>query len=141
MIRVAVSGGFDPVHVGHIELFEKAKMLGDWLIVIVNSDEFLIRKKGLYMMPLGDRVRIIGALKTVDEVMPSTDKDMTVSQSLRKLRDIWPYERIIFANGGDRIEAVEEESKVCTELNIEQVFRLGDKIRSSSDYIKNAIQN
>ena len=141
MIRVAVSGGFDPVHVGHIELFEKAKMLGDWLIVIVNSDEFLIRKKGLYMMPLGDRVRIIGALKTVDEVMPSTDKDMTVSQSLRKLRDIWSYERIIFANGGDRIEAVEEESKVCTELNIEQVFRLGDKIRSSSDYIKNAIQN
>ncbi len=76
-IIVATSGYFDPLHVGHIECFEKAKALGDKLIVIVNTDEQAIMKKGFVFMPLKERMKIIESLKMVDKVIPSIDKDTT----------------------------------------------------------------
>ena len=127
-IVVAVSGGFDPVHVGHLELFEKAKALGDTLVVIVNSDEFLIRKKGYFMMPLDDRVEILHSLRMVDYVFSAVDTDDTVCESLRTV------EPQIFANGGDRTVGNSKEEAVCREIGCKTVFGLGEKIRSSSSY-------
>jgi cytidyltransferase-like protein len=125
---VAVSGGFDPLHVGHLDLFRRARSLGDKLLVIVNSDDFLVRKKGYYNMPLTDRLEIIGSLKVVDYVAPCIDEDDSVCQTLRALKPD------IFANGGDRTKGKPEEEFVCTEIGCKTVFGLGKKIRSSSNY-------
>ena len=116
---VAVSGGFDPLHIGHIRMMQDAKALGDWLVVFVNSDDFLIRKKGKPFMPLADRMEIISALSCVDEVLSVIDEDQSVCETIRKCR---PH---IFANGGDRWEENIPELGVCNELGIETVFNVG----------------
>ena len=127
MIKLSiVSGGFDPLHVGHLELFERAKSLAYRLFVIVNNDQFLIRKKGKPFMDELDRVRILESLSTVDEVFLSIDSDRSVCKSLEEIKPD------IFANGGDRATSEVPESVVCKEYNIEMVDGLGDKIRSSS---------
>src|SRR4030042_4397528 len=93
---IAVSGYFDPLHIGHIELFKLAKALGDKLIVIINNDKQTEMKKGKYFMPVEERGRIIQELQCVDEVFISVDEDRTVCESLRTVK---PH---VFANGGDR---------------------------------------
>ena len=123
---VVTSGYFDPLHVGHIECLELAKQLGDKLIVIVNSDLQTKLKKGKSFMKQEDRMKIILALKCVDEVFLSIDKDKSQCESLRYLKPD------IFAKGGDRMSDEIPESKVCRELGIEIVDGLGKKIRSSS---------
>ena len=99
-IIVAVSGGMDPLHVGHLALFKEAKKLGDTLIVILNNDNWLRAKKGRVFMPAMDRKKIIGELACVDKVViskhPKNPKDMSVSAELARIK---PH---IFANGGDR---------------------------------------
>lgn len=125
---VATSGYFDPLHVGHIEYLEKAKSLGDKLIVIVNSDEQAKLKKGKSFMTEGDRLKIIKSLRCVDEAFIAIDTNSSVSRSLRLCV---PH---IFANGGDRSEEEIPEAQTCRELRIEMVDGLGRKIRSSSDY-------
>ena len=127
MKKVAVSGYFDPIHVGHIEYINNAKKLGDWLIVIVNNNKQCALKKGKHFMDENDRVIIVKNIKTVDEVFLSIDDDKTVCKSLKKLNPD------VFANGGDRKNYEIPESKVCRENNIEIIDGLGDKIRSSSD--------
>ena len=82
-----VSGGFDPIHGGHIELMKRAKKLADHLVVILNSDEFLEVKKGKPFMPYEDRLAVIESLRFVDMVVPSIDKDQTVKETLRKLSE------------------------------------------------------
>lgn len=136
MIVVAVSGGFDPLHVGHLEMFEEARKLGDHLLVIVNRDDFLIRKKGYALMPLDDRRRIIRELRMVHEVIASVDEDDTVCKTLRMLCTIPSARPSIFANGGDRASHDSPERAVCEELGIRMVDGLGDKIRSSSTLVK-----
>ena len=128
LTTVAVSGYFDPLHVGHIEYLEKAKELGDKLIVIVNSDVQAKIKKGRSFMPEEDRLRIVKSLKCVDEAFISIDNNGSVCKSLKLAK---PH---IFANGGDRKLEEIPEAKVCSELGIEMVDGLGSKIRSSSDY-------
>ena len=128
LATVAVSGYFDPLHVGHLEMLEMAKSLGDKLIVIVNNDEQAKLKKGESFMHQDDRLRIVSALGCVDEAFLSIDTDRTVCKSLRLCV---PH---VFANGGDRTEDEVPEAKICKELNIEMVDGLGKKIRSSSDY-------
>ena len=123
---VATSGYFDPLHVGHLECLELAKQLGDKLIVIVNSDLQAELKKGKSFMKQEDRMKIISALKCVDEVFLSIDKDKSQCDSLRYLKPN------IFAKGGDRMSDEIPESRVCKELGIMIVDRLGKKIRSSS---------
>jgi len=124
---IAVSGYFDPLHVGHLEYFKYAKKLGNHLVVIVNNDHQCHLKKGKAFMPENDRLRIVEAIKGVDEVVLSVDKDKTVCKTLEFIR---PH---IFANGGDRHNIEIPEAKVCRQHNIELVDGLGNKIRSSSD--------
>ena len=127
IIKVAVSGYFDPIHIGHLEYLKMAKDLGDYLIVIVNNDYQSNLKKGKSFMNELDRVKIVKALKLVDEVFLSIDKDRTVCKSLEKLKPD------IFANGGDRSTEEIPEAEVCVNFNIKMIDGLGDKIRSSSE--------
>ena len=127
MTVVAVSGYFDPLHVGHLEYLEMAKQLGDKLIVIVNSDKQAELKKGKSFMNENDRVEIIGALKCVDEVFLSIDEDKSVCKSLEAIKPD------IFANGGDRSLSEIQETAVMEKYNIKMVDGLGEKIRSSSE--------
>ena len=127
MKKIAVSGYFDPIHVGHIEYINNAKKLGDWLVVIVNNNNQCALKKGKYFMDEKDRVLIVKNIKAVDEVFLSIDEDKTVCKSLKAVNPD------VFANGGDRKNYEIPESKVCKENNIQIIDSLGDKIRSSSD--------
>ena len=127
MKKIAVSGYFDPIHVGHIEYINNAKKLGDWLVVIVNNNNQCALKKGKYFMDEKDSVLIVKNIKAVDEVFLSIDEDKTVCKSLKKVNPD------VFANGGDRKNYEIPESKVCKENNIQIIDGLGDKIRSSSD--------
>ena len=125
-IRVAVSGYFDPIHVGHLEYLRMAKELGDSLVVIVNNNYQCKLKKGKHFMDENDRVEIVKALRFVDEVFLSVDNDRTVCKSLEEIKPD------IFANGGDRATSEVPETPICKKFNIRMVDGLGDKIRSSS---------
>jgi len=124
---VAVSGYFDPIHVGHLEYLRLSKKLGDKLVVIVNNNHQCVLKKGKPFMDEKDRVEIVRSIKMVDEVFLSIDDDKSVCKSLEKIK---PH---IFANGGDRSTGEVPESTVCKKYNIQMTDGLGDKIRSSSD--------
>ena len=126
-IRVAVSGYFDPIHVGHLEYLKMAKELGDSLVVIINNNHQCKLKKGKPFMDQNDRLEIGKALRFVDEVFLSIDKDRTVCKSLEAVRPN------IFANGGDRAKSEVPETPICKKYNIKMVDGLGDKIRSSSN--------
>jgi D-beta-D-heptose 7-phosphate kinase/D-beta-D-heptose 1-phosphate adenosyltransferase len=125
---VAVSGGFDPIHVGHVRMIREAAKLGEYVVVIANSDEWLKRKKGYAFMAFEERAEIISALEGVDSVIKANDADDTVCETLIKLKPD------IFANGGDRKSGNIPEYKLCDELGIEMVFGVGgnDKPQSSS---------
>ena len=142
MITVAVSGGFDPIHIGHIEMIQEAKALGDKLVVIVNNDHWLKKKKGFAFMNEVERKAIIEALKYVDEVIltehSENPSDMSVCAELEKLKPD------IFANGGDRKPDGDPipEVRLCEKLGIKVVYNVGKsgKIQSSSWLIKNAAE-
>ncbi|MEK7187938.1 MAG: adenylyltransferase/cytidyltransferase family protein [Patescibacteria group bacterium] len=131
-ITVAVSGGFDPIHIGHIELFEEAKKLGDTLVVILNNDNWLRAKKHHIFMHQAERKAIIEALRVVDKVVltkhPAKPKDMSVCQALEELRPD------IFANGGDRTKKNIPEVPLCDRIGAQMVFSIGPhgKVQSSS---------
>ena len=131
-IIVAISGGFDPLHVGHIQLLEEAKKLGDELVVILNNDNWLQKKKGFVFMPQQERKEILKALKWVDKVIITehglNPKDTSVNRELRKIKPD------IFANGGDRTKKNIPEVTICKEINCKMVFNVGKdgKIQSSS---------
>lgn len=127
MKKVAVSGYFDPIHVGHLEYLKLAKKLGNKLVVIVNNNYQCVLKKGKFFMDESDRVEIVRCLKMVDEVFLSVDKDKTVCKSLEAIKPD------IFANGGDRSKGEVPESFICKKYNIKMIDGLGEKIRSSSD--------
>lgn len=134
-VVVAVSGYFNPLHVGHLEMIEKAKKLGDKLVVIINNDHQVKLKGSVPFMSLADRVKIISALRAVDEVFISIDRDKTVCKSLSKVKPN------IFANGGDRKSLGDvPEYPICQKLNITMVDGLGRKIRASSELIRKAAE-
>lgn len=99
---VIVTGGFDPLHSGHIEYFKAAKALGDMLIVGINSDEWLTRKKGRPFMPWVERNVIVANLDPVDATLLFDDSDGSAVDAIRKVKELYPDDQIIFANGGDR---------------------------------------
>lgn len=137
---VAVSGGFDPVHIGHVRMFNHAKTLGDYLVVLVNNDNWLRQKKGYAFMPEHERVEVIQSFAAVDEVhltshAPKTS-DMSVCDDLRSLTPD------VFANGGDRKKGNVPEYDVCHQLGITMAFNIGagGKVQSSSDLVAQSRQ-
>lgn len=130
---VLVTGGFDPLHSGHIAYFKAARTLGDMLIVGINSDEWLTRKKGRAFMPWNERLCIINNLQMVDEVYTFDDEDGSAKHFIQQVRAHYPHAKIIFANGGDRTKDNIPEMDVEDD-NIEFVFGVGgeNKLNSSS---------
>ena len=100
---VVVSGGFDPIHSGHIAIFKEARALGDKLVVALNSDQWLINKKGAYFMPFHERKIVLQNLSYVDKVIDFMDDDKgSASNAIIKVQEMFPDDEIVFANGGDR---------------------------------------
>ena len=126
MKKVAISGYFDPIHVGHLEYIRLAKKLGNKLIVIVNNDSQCKIKKGKSFMNENDRLEIIKSIMWVDDAILSVDSDATVCKSLSLIKPN------IFANGGNRSLSEIPETAVMEKYNIKMVDGLGEKIRSSS---------
>ncbi len=133
---VIVSGGFDIIHIGHIRYFKEAKALGDYLVVILNSDDFLMNKKGYKVLPFEERKEIIESIKYVDYVIACIDKDASVCETLKKFKDEFKEYNLIFANGGDRNITNTLEKEVCANLGIEMQFNVGgEKVQSSSELV------
>ena len=131
---VAVSGGFDPVHIGHVRMFKRAKELGDELVVILNNDNWVRKKKGYAFMPEAERKEVIESLTGVDRVVLTSHKEDASDMSVcRELREIHPD---VFANGGDRKPDGDPvpEVELCNQLGIEMFYNVGDggKVQSSS---------
>ncbi len=137
---VMVSGGFDPVHIGHVRLFEEAKKLGDELVVVINNDNWLKLKKGYVFMPQHERKEIIEAFHAVDRVILSSHEENTKDISISK--DILALRPHIFAKGGDRHvgNIPSPEVLVCEEIGCEIVNDVGygGKVQSSSELVKKA---
>ena len=136
---VIISGGFDPIHIGHLRMIQESSKLASRLIVIVNSDKFLIEKKGYAFMPIQERIEIIMGFSEVYKAVESIDDDLTVCKTLERLA---AEENIkCFANGGDRKnEADIPETKICKKYNIDMEFNVGGgKIQSSSSLVSGEI--
>jgi cytidyltransferase-like protein len=139
-IVVAVSGGFDPIHIGHIRMFEKARALGDELVVILNNDNWLKKKKGFAFMPEKERKEVIEALRVVDKVVITGHRpDSSDMSVVRELREVRPD---IFANGGDRKQDNIPEVPVCEEIGCAMIFNVGHggKVQSSSWLIEKSLK-
>ena len=135
--RVAVSGGFDPLHIGHLRHMQMAKRLGDELIVMLNPDEHMVKKKGYCFMPYEQREAIISELRCVDEVVKVIDDDCTVAKTLEMVRPD------IFAKGGDRDSDANmppNEVETCRKLGVKLEYGIGEKISSSSDLVRNLVE-
>ena len=128
---VLVTGGFDPLHSGHIAYLQEAKRLGDMLVVGVNSDAWLERKKGRAFMPANERVTILQNLRMVDHCILFNDDDGSACEAIRNVKMMYPNSQVIFANGGDRTQ---ENIPEMTESDVEFVFGVGgeNKMNSSS---------
>ena len=128
---VMVSGGFDPVHAGHIRMIRAAAAYGD-VIVIANSDDWLFRKKGFVFMEYARRVEILNAIKGVVLVDSVDDTDGTVCKAIKRIKPTY------FANGGDRGRSNTPEQSVCEQLGVELLWGIGgeEKLQSSSSLTK-----
>jgi D-beta-D-heptose 7-phosphate kinase/D-beta-D-heptose 1-phosphate adenosyltransferase len=125
-----VSGGFSIIHIGHVRLIQSASEFGD-VIVALNSDEWLARKKGSPQVLWEERAEVLLALRHVSKVVPVEDSDGTVCEALEKIRPMY------FANGGDRTEYDQREHAVCERLGVYELFGIGGgKLRSSREFIR-----
>jgi len=135
MKKIMVSGGFDPVHIGHIKMIEEASQWGS-VVVVINSDEWLMKKKGYVFMPWNERAHIMGNIKGVSLVTTVDDTDGTVCHALER------YRPDAFANGGDRKKENTPEMELCDDLGIQMFWGIGgaDKPQSSSWLVNKAME-
>ena len=133
--KIMVSGGFDPIHIGHIKMIKEASQWGD-VIVIINSDEWLMRKKGYVFMPWSERREIMSNIKGVTKVSGVNDADGTVCSA------IGYHMPDAFANGGDRKKNNTPEMEICDELGIQMLWGIGgkEKPQSSSWLVNKAME-
>lgn len=129
-----VSGGFDPIHEGHVEMIKASAQASDGVIVLVNSDNWLCRKKGKNFYTVHTRKAILENMKGVIDVLEFDDSDGTANDGIKKIRAKYPDDRLVFANGGDRKKFNIPEILTCEECRVECVFGVGgdNKINSSS---------
>jgi D-beta-D-heptose 7-phosphate kinase/D-beta-D-heptose 1-phosphate adenosyltransferase len=128
--KIMVSGGFDPIHIGHVRMILEAAEHGD-VVVVANSDDWLMRKKGYIFMPWEERAEIIGSIRGVTSVEHVDDSDNSVCEAISRCRPD------VLANGGDRKGNNTPEVALCEELDIELMWNVGGgKIQSSSDLVK-----
>lgn len=126
---IALSGGFDPLHVGHVRMINHAAAYGQ-VVIILNSDEWLMRKKGYVFMPYEERAEILLSLRSVSAVRKVDDTDDSVCEALKRISPD------LFGNGGDRTNKNTPEKELCEKLGIELVWNLGGpKIQSSSELV------
>ena len=132
---IVISGGMDPVHIGHVKMIKAAAELGR-VIVVLNSDEWLVRKKGYAFMSFEERKYLLENIKGVSEVSDVDDSDGTVCEALQRLKPD------MFGNGGDRTSDNTPEKEVCLDNGIQMVWNLGgEKIQSSSDLVRDFVKN
>lgn len=127
-----VSGGFDPIHEGHIEMIKASAQASDGVIVLVNSDEWLTRKKGKFFQNFHTRQTICENIKGVTAAIGFNDDDNSASDGIRIVRKMYPNDRLVFANGGDRGKDNIREDAVCEECNVEKVFGVGGSNKANS---------
>tara|TARA_R110002020_G_scaffold103752_5_gene243122 strand:- start:414 stop:866 length:453 start_codon:yes stop_codon:yes gene_type:complete len=137
---VVISGYFNPIHTGHLDYIKEASKLGDKLVVIVNNDDQVKLKGSTPFMNESDRMRIVSAIKSVDQVVLSIDTDTTVVQTIRSLYNEyavnWDFDTMMFANGGDRGKDNSPEEAYCNWRKILTVYNVGgEKTQSSSDIL------
>ena len=131
--NIVVSGGFDPIHIGHVRMILQASIHGN-VTVIANSDEWLERKKGYVFMPWEERAEIIRSIRGVCDVVSVDDSDNSVCEAIKRLHEAGKCDT--FANGGDRTDVNTPEKKLCEELRIDMLWNVGGgKIQSSSDLV------
>ena len=136
---VVTSGYFNPVHIGHVVLLKAAKDIGDHLVVVVNNDKQQMIKKGKIITKEDERLKVVEAMKYVDEAVISIDEDKTQCKTLEMLTEKFKGDKLIFANGGDRdSEKAIPETEICKKNNIEMIFGVGGnkKLNSSSNINK-----
>tara|TARA_Y100001937_G_scaffold108845_1_gene152887 strand:+ start:4451 stop:4951 length:501 start_codon:yes stop_codon:yes gene_type:complete len=139
---IILSGGFDPVHKGHVEMFKAASFMADEVVVGLNSDDWLTRKKGKPFMDFDERKFILESIEYIDYVFGFDDSDDTACDVLRKVNQLYNTDtsvQVFFGNGGDRTDETTPEIKYCKQNGIGLLFGVGGgKIQSSSDLIANA---
>ena len=133
---VVLSGGFDPMHVGHLRMIQESAKMAEIVIVGVNSDEWLMRKKGYIFMPHEERVEMVQGTRGVSKAMAFDDDDNSACDLLRQVRALWSSVRVAFANGGDRTSDNIPEIPVAEELGVHLIWGVGGgKVQSSSDLV------
>ena len=121
---IVISGGFDPIHSGHIALIKDAAKFGD-VIVLLNSDDWLRNKKGKEFLSFKERKIIMSSIKNVIDVISFNDSDKTCVEGIKKVITKYPNQKIKFANGGDRTNSTTPEKKFCYENNIDTLWSIG----------------
>ncbi|MDR1561335.1 MAG: adenylyltransferase/cytidyltransferase family protein [Holosporaceae bacterium] len=127
-----VSGGFDPIHEGHIEMIRDAGAKSDGVILLLNSDEWLRRKKGKNFMNYRSREIICSNIKGVIDVLAFEDFDNSACDGIRRARDKYPNDLLVFANGGDRTKENIPEESICEALGVELEFGVGGNLKANS---------
>lgn len=135
-----VSGGFDPVHIGHLKMFQDAKLISKKVVLLLNNDEWLIKKKGKPFMSENQRKAILSEFKSISEVIIQTSSEPSSSSAIEEFVKKNPLKSICYCNGGDRSDTKSiREYDICKKLGVDLQFGIGgnDKIESSSDLTKN----
>jgi D-beta-D-heptose 7-phosphate kinase/D-beta-D-heptose 1-phosphate adenosyltransferase len=140
---VVVSGGFDPVHKGHIRMFKAAKSLGHKVVCGLNSDQWLVNKKGRAFMSFSERAEILESIRYIDDVLSfKDDSEGSAIELLIRVHSLYPEKSIAFANGGDRVDGNTPEKGFCNAYSIDMLWNMGGgKIQSSSELIEKAKQS
>ena len=128
---ILISGGFDPIHSGHIAMIEEASKYGD-IVVLLNSDKWLINKKGKFFLPFEERKTIMLALRNIIDVIDFNDDDKSCIDGIKKAISKYPSHKIKFANGGDRNDKTTPETDFCIKNNVETLWEIGGNYKKNS---------